>query len=270
MRSTRQRRGFTLIELLVVIAIIGVLATLLLSAIFGAKAKARVGVAKSEIRAIEAALSMYRGDQGRFPRLSPRPTANNTPIAGNDAAWNDDCHALYAALRNRPSIALGGGQGSPYLDWKPENVGYLAANYLQVTMLTNHTGGGANMTRTGVRQLEPVNYDRLSVAAFQQQYAPRPNLTGGEFLVLLDPWGNPYHYREWASIRQSAKDRTMAGTQITRSIQFVPAEVTGQVPLQQARDGIHSPDAFDIWSNGPNGINEFGDRDSDDVTSWSQ
>ncbi|MBX3468943.1 MAG: type II secretion system protein GspG [Planctomycetes bacterium] len=269
MRVNSPRRGFTLIELLVVIAIIGVLATLLLSAIFGAKSKAKIGVAKSEIRSIEAALSMYRGDQGRFPRLALRPTDGQLGSANHDA-WRDDSPALYAALRNRPTVALGGGQGSPYLDWKAENVGYLDANFVRPdNMGQNHAGGLPNPT--GVTPLEPANYDRLTVAAFQQQFAPNPNLTGARFLVLLDPWGNPYHYREWASVRQSVKDQFMAGTgSHNRTTAFDVARRQGQVPVNPARDAIHNPDAFDIWSNGPNGINEFGAPESDDVTSWSQ
>ncbi len=90
-------RGFTLIELLIVVAIIGVLATMLLSAIFSAKGKAQIGVAKSQIKSIQAALAMYEGDHGKFPRHTVRPTA--TPSA-SDACWRDDAPALYMALRN--------------------------------------------------------------------------------------------------------------------------------------------------------------------------
>ena len=32
-------------------------------------------------------------------------------------------------------------------------------------------------------------------------------------------------------------------------------------------DRIHDPSKFDIYSFGPNGVNEFGE--GDDVTSWS-
>ena len=34
------------------------------------------------------------------------------------------------------------------------------------------------------------------------------------------------------------------------------------------KDQIHAPDRYDIWSNGPNGVNEYGFTGSDDVTSW--
>lgn len=55
--------GFTLIELLVVIGIIGVLSALLLPNFMGARERARDAQRKSDIKQIQKALEMYKGDQ---------------------------------------------------------------------------------------------------------------------------------------------------------------------------------------------------------------
>lgn len=255
-------QGFTLIELLIVVAIIGILATMLLSAIFGAKTKTQVGVAKSQIKAIQAALSMYEGDHGKFPRHTARPTGTAAPAATHEC-WNDDAAALYMALRNRPTVELGGGQNSPYLDWKAEATGIIPRANLAV----GYTNADGSMS-SGAQPLPPDKIEEVNKATFQQLYKK----TATQYLVLLDPWGNPYHYREWGSIRQSIKDAYMNNPSATRTITAPAGGVqSGSAPIPgPVTDNMHSPETYDIWSNGPNGVNEWGAPGSDDVTSWGQ
>jgi prepilin-type N-terminal cleavage/methylation domain-containing protein len=59
--------GFTLIELLTVIAIIGVLATLLASALGTAKRKARQSVSVGNLRQISLAVNLYQDDHRKRP-----------------------------------------------------------------------------------------------------------------------------------------------------------------------------------------------------------
>ncbi len=60
-------KGFTLIELLVVIFIIGVLASVVLANILGARQRAEDVQKKAELDQFKKALSLFYNDQQRFP-----------------------------------------------------------------------------------------------------------------------------------------------------------------------------------------------------------
>jgi type II secretion system protein G len=64
----RNTRGFTLIELLVVIAIIGLLASIIMVSLSGAKSKSRDARRQADIKSIQLALSLYYNDNGFYPR----------------------------------------------------------------------------------------------------------------------------------------------------------------------------------------------------------
>lgn len=67
LKAKNFKKGFTLIELLIVIAIIGVLATLLMANFIGVRQRARDAQRKSDLRQIQAALEIYRSDDGSYP-----------------------------------------------------------------------------------------------------------------------------------------------------------------------------------------------------------
>lgn len=58
----RNKKGFTLIELLVVIAIIGLLSTLAVVSLNNARGKARDARRVSDIKTIQTAMDLYKGD----------------------------------------------------------------------------------------------------------------------------------------------------------------------------------------------------------------
>ncbi len=62
-----QTRGFTLIELLVVIAIIGLLSSVVLASLNGARQKARDAQRVSHLTQIRTALEMYYSDNNSYP-----------------------------------------------------------------------------------------------------------------------------------------------------------------------------------------------------------
>src|SRR5580658_758360 len=68
MRNKKQK-GFTLIELLVVISIIGLLASIILVALDGARLKARDAKRISDITEIQTALELYYNDNGQYPNI---------------------------------------------------------------------------------------------------------------------------------------------------------------------------------------------------------
>lgn len=79
-------KGFTLIEIMVVVIILTILAVFLVPNVLDRPHQARVAKAKTDIRAIETALGLYKLDNGSFPSteqglaaLVTKPTTGNIP-----------------------------------------------------------------------------------------------------------------------------------------------------------------------------------------------
>jgi prepilin-type N-terminal cleavage/methylation domain-containing protein len=75
----KSRSGFTLIELLVVIAIIGLLSSVVLASLSGARESARIARAQSDLDGIHTATQLLLNDTGKYPGgCRPGQPANAT------------------------------------------------------------------------------------------------------------------------------------------------------------------------------------------------
>src|SRR5690606_26663219 len=88
----RKQRGFTLIEIMVVVVILGILAALVVPQIMSRPDQAKVTVARNDIKAISAALDMYKLDNYAYPStlqgleaLVSKPSGSPPP-----RNWNPD------------------------------------------------------------------------------------------------------------------------------------------------------------------------------------
>ena len=182
---------------------------------------------RTMIRSLQIALEAYNTDVGFYPR-----DGKNTPGA-------DIPDFLFAALNNKPTVKFGGGPNTPYFDAYSKDMGMVNAD--------------------GIAQ--PLEEDAVpSTVQFQEAHLPRkagdvkaedtlksPTFRGKP--LYLDPWGQPFHYREWASKSKAVKEQ-----------------------WSEAKKGVkqvRNPRHFQIWSNGPDRVNNYGAKGSDDIKNWS-
>ena len=95
MTTRLQRRtqgGFTLIEIMVVVVILGILAALVVPQVMSRPDQAKVTVAQGDIKAIAAALDMYKLDNHSYPSTQQGLEALVKKPSGNPPAknWNKD------------------------------------------------------------------------------------------------------------------------------------------------------------------------------------
>jgi general secretion pathway protein G len=90
--NRRKQGGFTLIEIMVVVVILGILAALVVPQVMNRPDQAKVTVAKGDIKAIGAALDMYKLDNYSYPSTQQGLDALVEKPGGNPQPknWNRD------------------------------------------------------------------------------------------------------------------------------------------------------------------------------------
>ncbi|MCQ4319044.1 type II secretion system major pseudopilin GspG [Stutzerimonas stutzeri] len=90
--NERKQGGFTLIEIMVVVVILGILAALVVPQVMNRPDQAKVTVAKGDIKAIGAALDMYKLDNYAYPSTQQGLDALVEKPGGNPQPknWNRD------------------------------------------------------------------------------------------------------------------------------------------------------------------------------------
>lgn len=125
----RTQGGFTLIEIMVVVVILGILAALVVPQVMSRPEQAKVTVAKGDIKAVAAALDMYKLDNFAYPStqqgleaLVNKPTGNPQPKNWNRDGylkrlpkdpWGNEYQYLAPGTRGQFDLYSFGADGKP-------------------------------------------------------------------------------------------------------------------------------------------------------------
>ena len=96
--TTKKISGFTLIELLVVISIIGLLSSVVLASLSGARESARKSAAQAELRSLRTGLEMMVNDTNTWPNGCTIGQISNPEVGLSNQA---------AGLLERPAVGSG-------------------------------------------------------------------------------------------------------------------------------------------------------------------
>jgi len=160
--KTNGSRAFTMIEMLGIIVVIALLAGLLLPVISAARQRAKMAQAKTDIKAIEAAIQAYYNEYGKLP----------VP----DAEQGTDCDDYYG-------MGLGGTWGDNGLN-----------QYEIIQILRAIPDPSTIYSEYGSYACNPNNKYNPRQIVFLQ-LPDRPNALGPDWKTFLDPWGRCYYIK---------------------------------------------------------------------------
>ncbi len=100
--------GFTLLELLVVVAIIGILSSVVLASLNGARMKARDSKRISDLRQIKTALELFYDTNGYYPQSGCGWDCNGYRYS-NNSSWNSLASDLAPYIPSLPKDPINSG-----------------------------------------------------------------------------------------------------------------------------------------------------------------
>ena len=196
----RAETGLTLLELLVVIAIIGILASLLLAAISGARGKARRVVCTGNLRQITLGVRMYSDDSND---KAPKPAA----LVSNPYRAYKELMKSYVGLRGQSSAKdklFACPADTFYFDYlfrRTNMVGYVPASLCSQPEMdySSYAFNGGNMFGgTNASEARP-GISGLSLSAIKH---PARTVLVTEIPALIPfSWHKPKHPLYWLETR---------------------------------------------------------------------
>ncbi len=179
-------KGFTLIELLVVISIIGMLASVVLVSLQGARNKAKEIKFLSGVVQLKSALELYRLDNGRYPGgpLAPGQQAAD----GNWHPSSDTCPS--ATVGHSLDEIFDANFKQKYVSTLPSELVNCGLYYLVFS--GSHNGTAAVCASPGSPVIHPDGYDKANPApnssyAYMFQVTVTSDLSTTNYPVVVWP-----------------------------------------------------------------------------------